>query len=366
MIGALRQFLSVGRGSSEGVTVPPMDGALKPNQLLETADVALTISEPDNLACDGKRILFSSARSLFAVDPSDMRKAVTPVASFQSEVTALACNNAGDYAVGLDDGQIIVSGRSGPARVVGIPGRLAATAMAFDDQGDLFVCSGSAKHNPTQWKRDLMERNETGSVWKLGMRTGEATRLASGLAYPYGIAMSADEVIVAESWKHRLLAFPRAAVSIASKPRVVLDHLPGYPARIVPDAGGYWLCVFAPRGQLIELILRETGFRTRMMATVHPDYWMAPALSSGRSFLEPLQLGSLRTMGTVKPWAPTRSYGLVIRLDADGQPTGSAHSRSDGNRHGVTSCVPWGAELFVTSKGGDVILSIPVASFGEA
>lgn len=266
MIGALRQFFSGGGRSSEGVTVPPMDGALKPNQLLESAHVELAIPEPDNLACDGDRLLFSSARSLFAVNPSDGWKTAKQVATFQSDITALACNNARDYAVGLDDGQIMMSGRGGAASVVEIPGRLAPTAMAFDDQGDLFVCAGSATRSPTQWKRDLMERNETGSIWKLDMRTRGATRLASGLAYPYGIAISAStgELIVTESWKHRLLAIPRAGGAAAQKPRVVLDHLPGYPARIVPDASGYWLCVFAPRGQLIELILRETGFRTQI------------------------------------------------------------------------------------------------------
>ena len=368
MIGAFRQLLSAGRGSSESITVPPMDGALKPNQLLEFANVELAVPEPDNLARDGDKLLFSSAKRLFAVDPNDRQKTATQVATFQSDITALVCNAAGGYAVGLDDGQIIVSGGAERTSVNKFPDHLAPTAMAFDEQGDLFVCSGSAKRRPMQWKRDLMERNETGSVWKLSMRTGEATRLASGLAYPYGIAISAGtgEIIVTESWKHRLLAIPAVAAASTHKPRVALDQLPGYPARIVSDAGGYWLCVFAPRGQLIELILREPGYRTRMMATVHPDYWMAPAISSGRSFLEPLQLGSLRTMGTLKPWAPTRSYGLVIRLDADCQPVGSAHSRSDGTRHGVTSCVQWGSELFVASKGGSAILSLPAASFGEA
>jgi hypothetical protein len=31
-----------------------------------------------------------------------------------------------------------------------------------------------------------------------------------------------------------------------------------------------------------------------------------------------MQGAHIKTMGVVKPWAPPRSYGLVIRLDANG------------------------------------------------
>ena len=31
-------------------------------------------------------------------------------------------------------------------------------------------------------------------------------------------------------------------------------------------------------------------------------------------FSEPMQLGAIQTMGILKAWAPTRSYGLLVRL----------------------------------------------------
>ena len=42
-------------------------------------------------------------------------------------------------------------------------------------------------------------------------------------------------------------------------------------------------------------------------------------------------------MGIHKPWSPSRSYGLVVKLDAQLRPVASFHSRANGRRHGVTA-----------------------------
>ena len=78
-----------------------------------------------------------------------------------------------------------------------------------------------------------------------------------------------------------------------------------------------------------------------MMREIAPDYWLAPSLAPRPHFLEPLQGGALRMHSRLKPWAPSRSYGLVVRLDASFRPVDSFHSRADGQRHGVTA-VAWG------------------------
>src|SRR5271166_1612037 len=46
---------------------------------------------------------------------------------------------------------------------------------------------------------------------------------------------------------------------------------------------GYWLCVFAPRSQLIELVLIERAFRERMLRELAPECWVAPSLAPARS-----------------------------------------------------------------------------------
>jgi hypothetical protein len=142
---------------------------------------------------------------------------------------------------------------------------------------------------------------------------------------------------------------------------IVLDKLPGYPARLASDGdGGAWLCLFAPRNRLIEFVLQEDAYRADMMREIARDYWIAPALSSGAAFLEPLQCGGVKTMGIHKPWSPTRSYGLVVRLDRTLRPVSSFHSRANGRRHGITSVVEVDGRVLATSKGGNAILRLPV------
>ena len=104
-------------------------------------------------------------------------------------------------------------------------------------------------------------------------------------------------------------------------------------------------------------MLQEKHYRYDMMIEVPRDFWIAPALSSGTSFLEPLQCGGIRTMGVHKAWAPSRSYGLVAKLDRDYAPVASLHSRADGKRHGTTCAIEVDGRLLVASKGGGCILA---------
>jgi hypothetical protein len=187
--------------------------------------------------------------------------------------------------------------------------------------------------------------------------------VADQLRWPFGVLPVGDRIVVSESWAHRLVLLdPHGSV----RPQPVLLDLPGYPARLAPASEGTaWLSVFAPRSQLIEFVLREDGYRRRMVSEIDPDYWIAPALANGRSFLEPIQGGALKQMGVLKPWAPSRSYGLVIKLNDDFEPTLSLHSRADGSRHGTASVLERSQTLFVASKGGNVVLGLPVEELVE-
>ena len=138
----------------------------------------------------------------------------------------------------------------------------------------------------------------------------------------------------------------------------MLEDLPAYPSRLTLGAEGeIWLALFAPRSQLVEFVLSENRYRRRMIDEVGADYWVAPCLRSGKSPLEPTQQGGVKQLGVMKPWAPTRSYGLVARLDAAYRPIASFHSRTNGRRHGVTSCLASEGRLYFTAKGDGVVAS---------
>jgi hypothetical protein len=126
----------------------------------------------------------------------------------------------------------------------------------------------------------------------------------------------------------------------------------------VAGDGGAWLALFAPRNRLIEFILLENAYRADMMRDVPREYWIAPVLSPQSSFLEPLQSGGVKTMGVHKPWSPSRSYGLAVKLDAKLRPQAGYHSRANGRRHGVTAVTEFGGRVLAASKGGDAILNI--------
>lgn len=337
-------ILDLFRGKA--VTIPPLDGAFRPNTALDEADLAYSVSQPDNLVVHGGRLLFSSGRDLL-----DFTSGGTPAIqrSFGAPISALAASPGGHLAVALDDGRLFVGERE-----VKLPHGVACiTAMSFGDDTALYLCNGSATHRPGDWALDLMEKSSSGSVWRLDLATGAAVSLASNLAFPNGVLADGDGIIVAESWKHRLLRIKGGAV----KP--LLEKLPGYPARLAAaSGGGAWLSLFAPRNRLVEFVLQEEAYRRDMIASVPRSYWIAPSLASGASFLEPLQCGGIKTMGIHKPWSPSRSYGLVARLDSAFRPVASYHSRANGARHGVTSVAEYGGYLWVGSKGGNALLSL--------
>jgi hypothetical protein len=231
--------------------------------------------------------------------------------------------------------------------------------MLADSGNHLFVTHGSSSNLYNDWKKDLMEKNSSGSLWRIEVSTGEQKKICGGLAFPYGIYYDGKTFIVAESWRSRLV---KISLDKSKPPEEVLGHLPGYVSRLAPAQGnGIWLAVFAPRSQLIEFVLRENRYRKLMMRQIEPQFWVAPTLRSNKSFREPLQAGGVKHLGILKPWSPARSYGMVIRLDdCDFQPVLSLHSRADGKRHGITSCLEHNGRLLMAVKGDGMVASYPI------
>ena len=345
----------------KAVTIPPMDGALKPNRGLDEADVILAHEAPDNLVAEGKTLHFTAGSQLFTLtSPARKPKAVE---NFSAPITALAHGEDGTWAVALETGAVMVRQAKGAWREVAQ--LRCPVALAFGAGQFLYVCNGSEEHPASAWANDLMGKGSTGSVWRLALHAGEKDKLAGNLAFPFGLAVdhAGGRLLVSESWRHRVVAVPLAGG--AAQP--LLEKLPGYPGRLSPRrGGGHLLCLFAPRNRLIELVLQEDAYRMDMMAEIPRDYWVAPALASGRSFLEPLQCGGVRTMGIHKPWAPSRSYGLVVELGPDGEPIASHHSRSDGKRHGIVSAVEWLGHITAASRGGGCLLRIAAHGGGQS
>jgi hypothetical protein len=337
----LDPILDLFRGNA--VTIPPMDGALKPNTILDDAHVVAAAMAPDNIAVLNGALVYSSGAEIRQIAPQKLLLTCT------ADVTALASDGK-RLAVALDDGSVLLDGT--PVAQLKCP-----TALCFHDDA-LLVCSGSDNCTPAEWASDLMHRNAAGSLWRVDLVGGECRKLAANLAFANGVAVDSPgrRIIVSESWRHRLVSVPLDG----GAPTEVLSRLPGYPSRICPTGQGYLLCLFAPLNRLVEFVLQEPRYRADMMREIESRYWIAPTLSPANSFLEPLQNGSVHSMGVHKPWSPTRSYGLITRLDMNLQPVASYHSRANGRFHGMTSAVVHDGEIFATSKGGNHLIRFPI------
>ena len=357
MIAALKARVDafLGRGDA-AIIVPSFDGALKPNQVLENAEIVAELEAPEDLATDGTAVFVADGNRVLRFGGDIPAEA----GRFGGTVTALACLPGGGLAVALAGTGIVVAG--GPHDglswdAVGGKTLHAVNAISATADGRLLVTDGSRTQPYERWGHDLMELGRTGRLLEFTPSDGGARELAGGLGYAFGAIAADNAVWVSESWRHRVI---QCGDGQAGKP--VIGGLPGYPSRLSPAAGGgFWLTVFATRTQLIEFILREPAFRKRMMREIEPRYWVAPSLHAGNSYLEPMQGAHIKTMGVVKPWAPPRSYGLVIRLTAGGLMRYSLHSRVDGHNHGVVAAVECRDHLYVLAKGRKRLLRLSIA-----
>ncbi|MGO4353087.1 hypothetical protein AB4Z25_14365 [Rhizobium sp. RAF36] len=341
-------ILDLFRGKA--VTIPPLDGAFRPNQALDDAPLIATLPDVDNALVHDGRLVVSSGRKLLSISSTGQQEVLQ---EFDAEICATAASASGTLAIALVSGSLVLDREALP-----LPKEIRCiTALAFAPDGALWLANGADRIAPDQWARDLMSKGRSGSVWKIEPGSRAPRKVAGGLAFPYGLLANSDGVAVSEAWHHRIVR-----ISASGPIETVVDNLPGYPARLSQTAdGGAWLSIFAPRNRLIEFVLQEQRYREDMMASVPPEFWIAPSLSSGTSFLEPLQCGGIKTMGIHKPWSPSRSYGLVVKLDARLQPLSSLHSRADGIRHGTTSVAEHEGRLFITCKGAGMLVSMDVA-----
>ncbi|HMN71282.1 MAG TPA: hypothetical protein PKA55_05375 [Rhodoblastus sp.] len=361
MIAALRKAVDglLGRGDSS-ITVPPFDGALQPNQMLEHAEVVAKLPEGEDIATDGKTIYVADGRTIRRLDGETL----TEVRRFDRTVTALCLLPGGGLAVALDGTEVrifaAIEGADSGKSFTG-PNMTAVNALAAGPSGTVLATDGSQAEPYARWAHDLMSRGAAGRLLSIDIAGGGVSVLASGLRYAFGAIPFDGDTLVSESWRHRIVA-----ISASGFVRPVFTDLPVYPSRMSKAAGGgYWLTCFTGRTQLVEFVLRENAYRRRMMAEIAPEHWIAPRLRSGKSFKEPMQGAHLKTMGVVKPWAPPRSYGLVIRLSETGLPQYSLHSRVDGENHGIVAAVEMGDSLYAMAKGPGRLLRLPLARVRE-
>ena len=346
--------------------IPVLDGGFSPNERLDRLrPLGEPFESPDSLVFDMSGTLFVSAgRMVIACSGADSRER-RPFVGFDANAGCLAFSESTGLLVCVSGRGVCSVDPEGRVQswLHAVEGEAIAcpTAIAIADDGSIFVVDGSRNNSCDQWLSDLMQKHPpSGRLIVCDRSLANARVLARDLNWPSGVVVAHDEksVLVSESWPHRLSLFDRWG----KDRRILVKNFAGYPARIVRGGNqDYWMAFFALRTQLTEFVLREREFRTRMMANVPPHLWVGPTLGGTFDYREPTQIGRIKKLGIQKPWAPPRSYGLVARLDANGQAIESFHSRSSGKFHGVTSVAVDHDCVLVASKGHGKIARIPIA-----
>jgi hypothetical protein len=166
----------LGRGEAS-ITTPPMDGAFRPNDLLDAALGRLAAPAPDGLAADVARA-GRFLRPLAAQRRQAGRDA--PAASFDAPRSARwpDCPTAARRRP-LVDGRSSSSAAARCGKTVLGPEVGCITALAPRGTAPCWSPTARRPIGPSDWKRDLMEKNASGSVWRVEPASGARTQLAA-------------------------------------------------------------------------------------------------------------------------------------------------------------------------------------------
>ncbi|MDF1602213.1 hypothetical protein [Nocardioides sp. YIM 152315] len=344
-------------GTLHSPSIPPLEAGLRPNTRLETAAV-LARSERhclDDIVLAEGRLFVSAGTTVLEVQDDDTQYAI---AELSGDVTALAAANGRIMAAVDGVGLVAINPSGGFETWCSDPlvrRGVTAIALATDDAPVLTI--GSTSAGADGWTRSLVSDDRSGLLLRVDPSTGKVETLDTGLAWPSGVTVAGEEFLISLSHDHRI---ERGTLAQPRRRSVLRANLPGYPGRIVAlDDGGWWVAVPYLRNRATELILTETEALADMVRSVPEELWLTPTHGVTNVYREPLQVGQLRVMGIVKPWAPPRSYGLAFRLDADGLIVESVHSRPDGDVHGVTGiALPGRSTLVLVARGSGKIVTL--------
>jgi hypothetical protein len=179
MIAAFKRAYATFRGfDDETGSAPMMDGPLRPNALLDAAPVALSLADVDNLTPHRRALLCSSGSQVLWLAPQGTSLIASEGRAFDQPVTFLAAGPSDSLVIGLDGrGVLILEGRTRAKRSLrrrDTPS-CSPTAGLFIDEDRLIIANGAAGRTVADWKRDLMERGATGSLWLIDLSRPGAT-----------------------------------------------------------------------------------------------------------------------------------------------------------------------------------------------
>jgi hypothetical protein len=349
----LRELLAP--GSVRHSSLPPMEAGLRPNSDLDHAEVLVKddVMEPEDVLFghDG-RVRFSAGHRILRLDETG------PVVEAELPGPVGALERSGTDVLALVAGVgIVLVAADGSQRTVCDDEAIqrCATDLTLLPDGSILVTVGSTRFAVDQWTDALVHRDRSGQV--VHVVDGRADVRLSNLAWPAGIAAGAhDDVLLALAFDHTIQR--RRLADITKTGDVLRENLPAYPGRIRRGTSGWWVSAPMARNRMSEMVLDEPQLLEDLTTSLDRKDWPMPRLRSETPYTDVLQMGQLRMLGVLKPWAPPRSYGLVFEIDEQGRVMRSHHSRVDGSRHGVTGADERDGRLVLAGNGCRAVLAV--------
>jgi hypothetical protein len=335
-------------------SLPPLEAGLRPNSRLEQA-VPLTPPgdyEPDDVCVlENGGLRFTAGTAVMAWESGNVKE----LADVGGPAGPLV-RRENELIVGVDGRGLVAVSESGQCtEICSDPAvQRSVTDLAVRPDGSLIVAVGSTEFGADGWARALIAGQRTGRLATVDGARAEV--VAERLPWPSGVAVEPDgSLLVSLSHGHRI---ERRSPDQPDRGRPVLDNLAFFPGRIRVSPQGWWVAAPYLRNRATELLLSEPEMRDDMVSTVGEAQWLLPSLRRENIYLDPLQMGQLRVLGVLKPWAPPRSYGLVFLFGGDGRVIESHHSRADGTRHGITGVDEAAGRVVVAGKGCRALLEL--------
>ncbi|MEM7373954.1 MAG: SMP-30/gluconolactonase/LRE family protein [Bacteroidota bacterium] len=138
-----------------------------------------------------------------------------------------------------------------------------ADDLEIGADGVIYFSDASSKFGVHEFRSDLMEHRPNGSLLSYDPRTGETKKLADGLFFANGIAVSPDQqfLLVVETNKYRVQKYWLQGPKAGSM-EIFVDNLPGFPDGIsTGENGTFWIACPNPRNAPLDALLPNPFLR---------------------------------------------------------------------------------------------------------
>jgi sugar lactone lactonase YvrE len=322
---------------------PELTGVFAANLELTHAETVIRAVGPEDVAFDDAGRLYTGS------EDGTVRRTVEPVTpeTTDADLEAFAHTGGRPLALAFDGDELFVcTAGVGLVRVDSrgnagvVADRAGGRPIAFADDlhitDDTIYFTDATEH--AAFIDELLELRDTGRLLAYDRETGETSVELSELGFANGVAPGpdGDSLLVTETSRYRIRRYWHRG-DRAGEDEVIASNLPGFPDNIDAtagdaDRGGYWVAIPTHRDATLDRIHEFPGLIR--------------------------QLGKLPP--AVLDVAATGSYGLLLRVDAEGEIVESLHDPT-GRVFGITSATPHEGALYLGTLFGERVVRYTLA-----